>query len=153
MQSLDEYDKNLLRLLQINNQLTAKELAEKVSLSPSAVQRRLTRLREDKVIEADVSIVSPGIAGLDITCVVDVILHQGDSITMEKFKSTLINCPEVMQCYYVTGTYDFVMIVTTRNMQHYEQFSKRWLMDNPKVKHFYTHVVREKVKVSMSVTI
>ena len=117
------------------------------------MQRRLTRLREEKVIEADVSIVSPAIAGLDITCVVDVILHQGDSITMEKFKSTLIDCPEVMQCYYVTGTYDFVMIVTTRNMQHYEQFSKRWLMDNPKVKHFYTHVVMEKVKVSMSVTI
>lgn len=153
MHMLDEYDKQLLQLVQGNNQLTSKELAEQVNLSPSAVQRRLAKLREEKVIEADVSIVSPSVVGLGITCVVDVILHDGDSISLEKFKAALKKCPEVMQCYFVTGTYDFVLIVNTRDMQHYESFSKKWLMDNPNVKHFYTHVVMDKVKVGYAIAI
>lgn len=45
------------------------------------------------------------------------------------------------------------MIVNAQNMQHYEMFSKEWLMDNPNVKHFYTHVVMDKVKVGYSVSI
>ncbi len=153
MQSLDEHDKKLLRLLQQNNKMTADELGEMVSLSTSAVQRRLKRLRDDKIIEADVSIISPLAAGIGITCVVDVHMEDGGSKALEKFKATMIRCPEVMQCYFVTGTYDFVLIVQTRDMKHYEEFSKKWLMDNANVKHFYTHVVMDKVKLGYGVAI
>jgi Lrp/AsnC family leucine-responsive transcriptional regulator len=151
MFQLDEYDKALLRLLQQNNRLTTEQLAEKVNLSQSAVQRRLTKLRNEQVIEADVAIVSPLAAGVGITCVVDVILHEGSSKSIDKFKTSMKNCAEVAQCYYVTGTYDFVLIVHTRDMAHFEEFSKKHLMDNPNVKHFYTHVVMDKVKVSYNV--
>ena len=58
-----------------------------------------------------------------------------------------------MQCYYVTGTYDFVIIVNAKDMKHYEIFSKQWLMDNSNVKHFYTHVVMDKVKVGYGISI
>jgi Lrp/AsnC family transcriptional regulator, leucine-responsive regulatory protein len=60
---------------------------------------------------------------------------------------------EVMQCYFVTGTYDLVLIVNTRDMAHYEEFSKKWLMDNLNVKHFYTHVVMDRVKIGYGVAI
>jgi len=153
MQPLDEFDKKLLRLLQRNNKTTADELGEAVGLSPSAVQRRLKRLRDEKVIEADVSIVSPQVAGIGITCVVDIVLQDGNSRALEKFKTTMRKCPEVMQCYFVTGTYDFVILVNARDMQHYEAFSKKWLMDNNNVKHFYTHVVMDKVKVGYTVEV
>lgn len=151
MQTLDDQDKALLRLLQINNRLTADQLGEKVSLSASAVQRRLKRLRDEKIIEADVSIVSPKAAGAGNTCVVDVVLEVGNSKAIEKFKNAITKCSEVMHCYYVTGTYDFVLIVNTRDMQHFEQFSTRNLMENPNVKHFYTHVVMDTVKANHSV--
>jgi len=153
MQPLDEFDKKLLRLLQRNNKTTADELGEAVGLSPSAVQRRLKRLRDEKVIEADVSIVSSQVAGIGITCVVDIVLQDGNSRALEKFKTTMRKCTEVMQCYFVTGTYDFVILVNAKDMQHYEAFSKKWLMDNNNVKHFYTHVVMDKVKVGYSVEV
>jgi Lrp/AsnC family transcriptional regulator, leucine-responsive regulatory protein len=153
MQALDEYDKKLLRQLQKNNRMTADELGLMVSLSTSAVQRRLKRLREDKMIEADVSIISPLVAGIAITCVVDVILETGNSKAIDSFKTSMQACTEVMQCYYVTGTYDFVLIVNTSDMRHYEDFSKKQLMDNPNVKHFYTHVVMDKVKVGYGINI
>jgi Lrp/AsnC family transcriptional regulator, leucine-responsive regulatory protein len=150
---LDEFDRKLLRVLQQNNKLTAAQLSEAVNLSSSAVQRRLKRLHEEKIIEADVSIISPTVVGIGVTCVVDVILQDGNSRALERFKSTMHKCGEVAQCYFVTGTYDFVLLVHARDMQHYEEFSKRWLMDNPNVKHFYTHVVMDAVKVTHSVAI
>ena len=153
MQELDEYDKKLLRQLQQNNKITAEELGLLVNLSTSAVQRRLKRLRDDKMIEADVSIISPKAAGIGITCVVDVILEVGNSKAIDNFKTAMQACTEVMQCYYVTGTYDFVLIVNTVDMQHYDDFSKKQIMDNPNVKHFYTHVVMDKVKVGYGINI
>ncbi|MEJ7643425.1 MAG: Lrp/AsnC family transcriptional regulator [Chryseolinea sp.] len=153
MQALDEYDKKLLRYLQLNNRTTADKLGELVSLSTSAVQRRLKRLRDNKIIEADISVVSPAVLGMDITCIVDVILNDGDSKSLSQFKASMKKCAMIMQCYFVTGTYDFVLIVNTVDMKHYEEFSKKWLMDNPNVKHFYTHVVMDRVKMGYSVPI
>ena len=153
MQALDDFDKALLKLIQQNNRMTADELAQQVNLSPSAVQRRLKRLRDEKIIEADISIISPLAAGIGITCIVDVVLEVGTSKAIDKFKLAMRKCEEVMQCYYVTGTYDFVLIVNTRDMRHYEDFSKKHLMDNPNIKHFYTHVVMDKVKVGYSLSL
>src|SRR5882724_341897 len=98
----DQLDKHILRLLQQNNRLTADELAKEVGLSSSAIQRRLKRLRDEKIIEADVSIISPAVAGIEIVCVVDVTLERGTSQALEKFKATMLKCNEVSQCYYVT---------------------------------------------------
>ena len=147
MHNLDEFDKKLLNQLQQNNRITAEELGNIVSLSTSAVQRRLKRLRQDKIIEADISIVSPSATGMGITCVVDVTLHLGNSKVIDSFKKLMSDCDEAMQCYYVTGAFDFVVIVNTNDMKHYEEFSKKYLMDNPDVKQFYSHVVIDKVKV------
>ena len=153
MHTIDEVDKQLLRLLQQNNRLTTEELSTAVSLSQSAVQRRLTRLRNEKIIEGDISIISPTVAGIGITCIVDIVLHEGSSKAIEKFKTSMQACTEVAQCYYVTGSYDFVLLVNTKDMRHFEEFSKKHLMDNPNLKHFYTHVVMDKVKVVYSMSI
>jgi len=151
--TLDSFDKHLLRLIQQDNKLTSDELGKKVGLSSSAVQRRLKKLRDEKIIEADVSIISPAVAGLDITCIVEVALERGNSQGLSKFKSLMLKCSDVMQCYYVTGKYDFVLIVHSPNMQKYEEFTNKWLLDNSNVSHFYTHVVMDKVKVGYSISI
>ncbi len=153
MQELDEQDKKILNQLQKNNRITAEELGQIINLSTSAVQRRLKRLREDKVIAADISIISPDALGISITCIVDVTLHVGSSKVIDTFKSLISGCQEVMHCYYVTGAYDFVIIVNTQDMRHYEDFSKKYLMDNPDVKQFYTHVVMDKVKAEYRLNI
>jgi Lrp/AsnC family leucine-responsive transcriptional regulator len=149
MRPLDSFDKQLLQLLQRNNRLTAEELSAAVNLSASAVQRRLKKLREDGVIEAEVAIINPEALGIGILCIVDIILEDGNSKALEKFKTSMRKCPEVSQCYFVTGTYDFVIVVGVRDMRQYEEFTKKWLMDNPNVRHFYTHVVMDKVKAGI----
>lgn len=153
MQGVDELDAVLLNYLQKDNQMTAQHLGALVNLSTSAVQRRLQRLRRDKVIVADVSVVSPSAVGLGMSCVVEVSLHLGNSAMVDRFKQLILACPQVMQCYYVAGVYDFVVIVNARNMKDYEEFSKKYFMDNPDVKQFYTHVVIDNVKVGYHFTV
>ena len=148
MPELDVFDRKLLEQLQQNNRLTAQELGEIVGLSPSAVQRRLARLREERVIEADISIVSPAVMGVGLICIVDIVLQEGHGGALGKFKAAMQACPLVRQCYYVTGTYDFVLVVHARDMADYENFTRTWLTDNSLLKHFYTHVVMERVKIN-----
>lgn len=147
MQQLDSIDKQLLQLLQQNNRKSAEELGRKLNLSTSAVQRRLQRLRTNKVIEADISIVSSEAAGMHVSFIVEVSLNLGNSTVIENFKKLMNTCPEVMQCYYVAGLYDFILVVSTKDMTHYEAFSKKYLMDHKSVKQFYTHVVLNRVKM------
>lgn len=147
MKQVDETDKKILNQLQQDNQVTADKLGRLLHLSNSAVQRRLKRLRHEKIIEADISVVSPEVAGLTTTCIVDVSLELGNSRVIDDFKKLLLASPEVMQCYYVAGSFDFVLIVSTRDMKHYEEFSKKYLLDNVQVKQYHTQVVLDKVKV------
>jgi len=153
MHELDNHDRRLLQELQRNNQLTTAELSHIVNLSQSAVQRRIARLRREKIIEADIAVISPKAIGMGITCVIDIVLHEGNSKAIDKFKEAMQACVEVAQCYYVTGTYDFVLIVHMKDMSHFESFSKKHLMDNPNLKHFYTHVVMDSVKVSYGIMV
>ena len=147
MKQVDETDKKILNQLQQDNQVTADKLSRMLHLSNSAVQRRLKRLRNEKIIQADISVVSPEVAGLTATCIVEVSLELGNSQVIDNFKKLLLACPEVMQCYYVAGSFDFILIVSTRDMKHYEEFSKKYLLDNVQVKQYHTHVVLDKVKV------
>jgi Lrp/AsnC family leucine-responsive transcriptional regulator len=153
MQNIDITDKLLLNQMQQNSRITAEELGQKFNLSTSAVQRRLKRLRNEKIIEAEIAVISPGAVGMSVSCVVEVSLNLGNSTQIEEFKNLMSSCAEVMQCYYVAGVYDFILMVTTMDMKHYEEFSKKFLMDNKSVKQFYTHVVLNRVKMRYGVQI
>jgi Lrp/AsnC family leucine-responsive transcriptional regulator len=150
---LDEFDLKLLDAVQCNSRLTADQLAEKICLSPSAVQRRLRRLRERKIIQAEVAIVSPEALGRSLTAIVEVTLDTDRPKAVEEFQKAVQAAPEVMQGYYVTGNADFVLIVTAKTMQDYEEFAHRFLSKKPHVKHFRTSVVMRRVKWGVTVPV
>jgi Lrp/AsnC family leucine-responsive transcriptional regulator len=65
----------------------------------------------------------------------------------------MINTPEVMQCYYVTGDYDYVLLTTFKEMEDYEKFTRKYFLENPNVKRFNSMVVMNKVKENLSIPI
>jgi Lrp/AsnC family transcriptional regulator, leucine-responsive regulatory protein len=148
---LDEFDLRILDFVQRNNRLSAEEIAEKAFLSPSAVQRRLRRLRRDGVIEADVAVIAPEAIGRDLIVIVEVVLEREKAHILAEFKELMLNAPEVMQCYYITGDADFVLIMTAKNMQDYEAFARRFFSENPYVRRFRTSIVISRVKSSLTV--
>lgn len=148
MGDFDELDRKILHEVQLNNQLTSAQLSEKIGLSPTSTQRRLNRLRADKVIEADVAIVSSTALGRSLTMMIAVTLERERSDIIDHFKNSVRREPVVMSAYYVTGDNDFILIVNVRDMEEYEAFTRNFLYDNPDIKGFKTTVVMDRIKAS-----
>jgi Lrp/AsnC family leucine-responsive transcriptional regulator len=149
--SLDAFDIKLLSALQENNQRTSEELAALVSLSPAACLRRVKRLRGTGVISADVSIISPEALGQRMTMVVVVALERDQNNLTDAFMASMRSTPQVTQCYYVTGRADFVLVVSVRDMDDYEIFTRAFFAENRNVKRFDTMVVMKRAKFEMGV--
>lgn len=150
---LDEIDRRLLQAVQTNNRLTSEELAELANLSATACQRRMKRLRATGVIEGDVSIVSPKAVGRPFSMLVLVSLERERADIIDRFKAAIKATAEVMIGLYVTGDADFVLVVTARDMEDYEQFTRRFFYENADIKSFKTIVVMDRVKAGFSLPI
>ncbi|MGF9757997.1 Lrp/AsnC family transcriptional regulator [Microvirga sp. 0TCS3.31] len=148
MTDLDDIDVLLLNAVQRNNKLTSDQLGDLVGLSPTACQRRLKRLRNEGIIEGDVSIVSPKAVGRPISMLVLVSLERERTDIIDRFKKAIRSTSEIMIGLYVTGEADFALLVTARDMQDYEQFTRRFFYENPDIKGFKTMVVMDRVKAS-----
>ncbi|ROT97694.1 Lrp/AsnC family transcriptional regulator [Histidinibacterium lentulum] len=150
---LDVFDRKILAQIQRNNRQTAAELADKVGLSASACHRRLQRLREGRVIAADIAVIDPAAVGRRVTMIVTVTLEREQSDVIAEFKRATRESVEIMQCYYVTGPSDFVMILTAKSMEAYDAFVERFLFANRNVRRFETYVVMDRVKVGFDLPI
>ena len=153
MKTIDHVDALLLDALQKNSRLSSEELAGIVHLSPTACQRRIKRLRAAGVIEGDVAIVSPRAVGRPVSMVVAVSLERERADIIDRFKRAIRETPEVMTGYYVTGDADFILVITARDMESYEAFTRRFFYENPNIKGFKTLVVIDRVKAGFALPI
>ncbi|AGS25329.1 Lrp/AsnC family transcriptional regulator [Rhizobium etli] len=153
MTELDRTDIALLKLVQNNNRLSSEELGDAVHLSPTACQRRLKRLRSEGIIEADVSIISPKAVGRHLTMIVMVSLERERADIVDRFKKAIRNTREVMMGYYVTGEADFILVVTAKDMDDYERFTRRFFYENADIKGFKTTVVMDRIKAGFTIPI
>ena len=151
MDKIDSFDLKILKLIQENNKMTSEILAKEVGLSSSACQRRINSMRKEGIIEKDVSIINRKIIGRKITIVVQVLSDKEGVEYNEEFKKTMIKAPEVMQCYYVTGDYDYVLVATFKDMEEYEIFTKKYFLENSNIKRFSSMVVMNRVKENLSI--
>lgn len=143
--ALDDFDHALLRLVQVDNQVPARVLAETVGLSESAVLRRLRRLRREGAIVADVSVVHPAVLGTPLTIHVLVSLEREVSTLLDAFMRTLRARPEIARAWYVTGETDFVLHLNVADMAAYERFCREVFHDDPNVKSFRTIVAMREI--------
>ena len=152
---MDSFDIKILEIVQRDNRLPTERIAEQVGLSPSAVQRRLKRLREDGIIEAEVAIVSPEAVGRKLIAFIEVIIDKERTLSraLTEFKNLMLGTPEVVQCYDVIGEADFIVIITARDMQEYEAISRRLFMQNQNVRRYKSSLVIRKVKSGTAIPV
>ena len=151
MDKIDAFDLKILKLIQENNKITSEVLAKEVGLSSSACQRRINSMRKAKVIKKDISVIDQHVIGRQITIVVQVLSDKEGVEHYDDFKKLMLNAPEVMQCYYVTGDYDYVLIATFKDMGEYEIFTKKYFLENSNIKRFSSMVVMNRVKENLSI--
>ncbi|AJA65505.1 MULTISPECIES: Lrp/AsnC family transcriptional regulator [Bradyrhizobium] len=149
----DRIDARILEIVQKNNRLTSETIGELAGLSATACQRRLKRLRCEGIIESDVSIVSPKAVGRPIQMLVLVTLERERSDIIDKFKKAIKSSVDVVNGFYVTGEADFVLYITARTMEDYEQFTRRFFYENADIKGFKTMVIMDRVKAGFAIPI
>ncbi|MGY3858166.1 Lrp/AsnC ligand binding domain-containing protein [Aeromonas sp. NJAU223] len=137
----DKFDLLILAELQQDARLPIPELAHRVGLSAPACYRRVRELRETGLIEREVALVAPATMGWPITMLVLVTLERDHGRIVDEMIASLQREPEVMDLWYVTGEQDFVLQVAARDMQSYEQFTRRVLHAREQVRSFKTLVV------------
>lgn len=136
---LDQFDRQILNLVQKNNQLTHGVIGERIGLSSSAVRRRLKLLRDGGVIDRDVAILSSAAPGVRLVVAIS---FQNEGVDIfDAFDRQMHGLPEVLQVYHVSGPVDYIVIVQGPSVEWYEDWGKQVFMSNPDIRRYDTHVV------------
>lgn len=122
MEELDETDLMLLRLLGNNSSYTIKELATKVNLSPTPVLQRVKRLESNGYIKKYIAILNSEKLGQGFIVFCNIKLKQHDRNIGHRFVEDILKIDEIVECYNISGDYDFILKVFARDMKHYQDF-------------------------------
>jgi len=119
---LDTTDKKLLALLQNDSKMTSKELSLKLNLSVTAVYERVKKLEREGIIAKYVALLNRNkiAKGFVVFCHIKLIQHSKDFLT--KFESEVGKLDEVLECFHVSGDYDYILKVCVENMEAYREF-------------------------------
>ncbi len=130
---LDRTDYRILHHIQNNARISNIDLAEAVGLSPSPCLRRVKALEQAGVIRRYAGIVDPVAVGLPISIFVNVSLERQERTGLEEFEQRIRSYPEVMECYLMTGSSDYLVRIVVPDLQSYERFLADYLTRIPGV--------------------
>lgn len=148
---LDDLDRRLLDLLQQDAGRSLEQLGETIGLSPSAVQRRLTRYRSGGLIAKEVAVLDPEVLpGTVLACVL-VTLERESQRLHASFRERMRTAPNVQQCYDLAGEWDYLAVIVASSMAHCRAVLDELFMDAPNVKRFSTLFVLDTIKRGLDI--
>ena len=143
---LDPIDRRILDRLQEDNQISNLELAAAVGISPPPCSRRVQRLRTEGIIAADVSLVDPFRVGRSLIVFASVTLERQREDLLENFERKMLAHAEVMQCYFISGDADYLVVVSVPDMAAYNDFARRVFANEPNIRMFRSSFALSRVK-------
>ncbi len=131
--SIDTHDHAIVRALQADGRMSNVELAERISLSESATLRRVRALEEVGLIEGYTARINQARAGLPNNVFMNITLHSQDQHDLEAFEEAVQHVPEVMECYLMTGEFDYLLRVVVADTADFERVHSQKLTRLPGV--------------------
>lgn len=119
---MDATDKKLLTLLQTDSKSTTKELSSKLNLSVTAVYERIKKLEREGVISKYVTLLDRNKVNKSfvVFCHIKLIQHNKDLIS--QFEAEIVKLKEVLECFHVSGDYDYILKICIKDMEEYREF-------------------------------
>ncbi len=151
--SLDRFDRAILQVLQLDGRITNSELAERVNLSESACLRRVRALEESGLIEGYTARINQQRAGCPVNVFVNITLDRQDEVDLRKFEEAVRKIPEVMECYLMTGDYDYVVRVVVADTADFERLHSKHLTRLPGVARVHSSFALRTVQKSKELPI
>ena len=153
MTELTQSDYRLLNALQQDNTLSQIELAELSGKSRTSVWRRIRELEEEGLIGDRVALLNPKEFGLQIHVLLSVSMVKHSDKTRKQFEAHVETLPEVMECYSVSGDRDYQLLILSKDMQAYNDFLNRDILDHPSVHSASSSFALRRVKYTTALPI
>ncbi|MDP6190587.1 MAG: Lrp/AsnC family transcriptional regulator [Gammaproteobacteria bacterium] len=131
--NFDNFDKKLLSTLQKDGRISNVELAESVNLSESACLRRVRALEEKGFIDRFVALLDQKRVGLTDTVFVHIVLKREEKSELLAFEKAVKEIPEILECYLMTGEFDYLLHIVVANMADFERLHNDSLTQLPGV--------------------
>ncbi|MBS1511917.1 MAG: Lrp/AsnC family transcriptional regulator [Bacteroidetes bacterium] len=120
--ALDKKDLTILQLLQQNARMTVKEIADKIHLSPTPVHERIRRMEANGVIKQYAALLDHTKINKSLIAICYVSLKEHNKIAGTKFVKAILQMPEVVECFTISGEFDFMLKVLCADMNAYHDF-------------------------------
>jgi Lrp/AsnC family leucine-responsive transcriptional regulator len=150
---LDAVDRRILRMLQKDSAIANQVLADAVGLSPPACLKRVRRLRAGGIIERTAALLAPAALGYPLLTVVRVKLDRPREKTMRDFERRVRELSRVALCLTVAGDIDYVMLVRSKDVAHYQDFARHVLATAPGIRSYTSEIVLDVTKWSTEIPV
>ena len=130
---LDALDIAILRVLQDRANSSIADISAIVGLSHTPCWKRVRRLHEARVITGQVSLLDPLAVGLGVTAFAHIRVDLGEADSLERFEAAVAEVPQIMECYAVSGSWNFLLKIVAESVESYERLLKKKLIHLPGV--------------------
>ncbi|MCX2972434.1 Lrp/AsnC family transcriptional regulator [Halieaceae bacterium IMCC8485] len=145
-ESLTRQDVDILKLLQQDATLSTAAIAERINVSQSPCWRRINRLEQDGLIQGRVALLNRNALGMDVVVFATINLTSTGRQNLIEFERDIIEHPEVIECYTMTGIWDYMLKIVTRDIRHYEEFVRNTLTASPSIRELHSHMAVTEIK-------
>ena len=150
---LTKQDVEILKILQKDATIATASIADKINLSQSPCWRRINRLEEAGLIRKRVALLDRAALGMDVVVFATINLTSTGRQNLLIFEQDIVRHPEVMECYTMTGIWDYMLKIVTRDIRHYEEFVRNTLTVSPAIRELHSHVAVTEIKNSTELPI
>lgn len=151
--TLDEIDFKILRMLQSKPAVTMTELADHVGLSQTPCWRRVKQLEASGVIARRAVLLDARKLGFAVDVFAHLRIGRHDEDSLEAFEESVRGHPEILECFSMSGESDYLMRIVTRSIEHYERFLKKVLLHLPGVASVNSSFALKQVKITTDVPV
>jgi Lrp/AsnC family transcriptional regulator len=145
---LARQDVDILKLLQRDSTISTASIAEKINLSQSPCWRRINRLEQEGLIRGRVALLDRARLGMEVVVFATINLTSTGRQNLMTFERDIVRHPEVMECYTMTGIWDYMLKIVTRDIRHYEDFVRNTLTASPAIRELHSHMAVTEIKNS-----
>jgi len=138
----------ILRLLQQDASLTTQEISERLNMSQSPCWRKINKLEQDSLVQKRVAILNREKLGMDVVVFATINLSTQGRQYLEDFEAEVKLLPEVLECYTMAGSWDYMLKIVAKNIRHYEIFVREKLTTLPHIGEAHSHIAVTEIKNS-----
>jgi Lrp/AsnC family transcriptional regulator len=153
MSRIDDVDRRLLRALQEDAGLSHAALAERVGASSASCWRRIKAMEQAGILKEQVRIVDPDLVGRGVSVMLQVRLKSHAQAERADFEALLKARPEILECYSMSGEWDYLMRIVVEGVADYERLLMRHLLNHPNVATSASHFALSQVKYTTAIPV